>query len=138
VVVDWPRSFCKLSLVNTLRVRRFVTLVGAALVVAAVGCRRDRCVPVCEQRAKELHCASPESCKVTCDKLHNAPSCAAELKAFEACFVKLPLKDWTCDEEHQPVPHAWACPEERNHVVDCMQKAAPPPPAGPPPAAPAH
>jgi hypothetical protein len=95
--------------------------------VAAAGCHRDRCTPICEQRAKELGCHPEESCKVMCEKLHSAKSCAKELKLFEDCFVAEAPEHWVCDSDGLPVAKLEFCAKERNAVAACLEKSPPPP-----------
>ena len=107
----------------------FVLTLAAA---AGAGCRRDRCVPICEQRAKELDCHPTDPCKLTCERLHTATTCQKELKVFEDCFLQKPLADWECDSDGTPVVHPLVCLKEKESVAVCMQIAPPPPPATPP------
>ena len=101
---------------------------GLALSFGA--CHRDRCVPICEQRQKELGCQPRKSCKVTCDELHDPASpCAAEFKGWEACIMKLPADQWECDHGGQPAPKENTCPAERAKVELCRART----PGTPPP-----
>jgi hypothetical protein len=97
--------------------------------LSAAGCHRDRCVPTCEQRAKELNCI-PRECKTKCAELHAPPFCAKEMKRFESCFLAEPTKNWICDEEGLPVVRQEVCAKERQAVIACLQSAPsrPPPP----------
>ena len=105
----------------------FVFVLSFALSLGA--CRRDRCVPVCEQRQKELGCQPMESCKATCDKLHAPSPCAAELRGWQDCIVTLPTQQWHCDEgDGQPVPLPGACPDARSKVEACLAKVPNPSP----------
>jgi len=97
-------------------------LVSALLTLSALGCHRERCVPTCEQRAKELNCLS-RACKAKCEELHAPPVCQTELKRFEACFLAQPSKDWVCDEEGLPVVRQSVCVTERHAVEVCLQRA---------------
>jgi hypothetical protein len=121
--VDSPATIGKLRVVHALgSLRSFaVVVVFVPLALGAVGCRRDRCVPVCEQRAKELDCHPTDSCKLTCDKLHTATTCAKELKTFEDCFLGRPVKEWICDSDGTPVVRPESCGAERDAVMRCMQ-----------------
>jgi hypothetical protein len=111
-------------------VRALHTVVAFFLLVAAAGaCHRDRCVPICEQRAKELGCHPTDPCKTTCEKLHTAPTCKKELKAFEDCFTARPLAEWECDlGDGTPVVHPSVCPSERHAVMTCLESHPPGPP----------
>jgi hypothetical protein len=130
--VDSPRRFGKLRVVRPLVNAFALTLVLFTL--GAAGCHRDRCVPICEQRAKELGCSPRESCKAKCDELHTAPRCAKELKAFEECFLAVEAKNWMCDEEGLPVVQLSFCGKERTAVGACLE--SPPAPEIPAPTIP--
>jgi hypothetical protein len=112
-------------------VRALRTLVVAVVAVSAVGaagCHRDRCTPICEQRAKELGCHPNDPCKTTCEKLHTAPACRKELLAFERCFLARPTADWECDVgDGTPVIHQNLCLDERRGVVTCLENTPRPP-----------
>jgi hypothetical protein len=106
---------------------RLATL--ATLATLAAGCRRDRCVSVCEQRVRELGCHPTDPCKTTCEKLHTAPTCRPELQVFERCFIVRPTKDWECDlGDGTPVVHADLCLPERQAVMACLTSHPLPPP----------
>src|SRR5438552_3269611 len=83
------------------RAMRALTVLGVVLatVFGAAGCRRDKCVPICEQRAKEIGCPLPERCKTECEDLRKRTVCRAELDTFAACFLAEPKEHWTCDSE---------------------------------------
>jgi hypothetical protein len=107
----------------------FVSVLVLALSLGA--CRRgDRCVPVCEQRAKELGCSSQGGgCKATCEQLHAPVPCAAAFRAWEACILNLPTNQWQCDEHSgEPIPKMDACPTERKNVEKCIESPPAPPP----------
>lgn len=107
-----------------MRALRVLAVVPVLLLcaVSATGCHRDRCTPICEQRAKELGCHPEEPCKKTCEKLHTAKACGKELKAFEDCFLARPVADWECDVgDGTPVVHPTICIPERQGVVACLQ-----------------
>jgi hypothetical protein len=101
--------------------RRAILILGLFALASSAGCRRDRCVPTCEQRAKEVKCLRGERCKEKCEELHKATVCAAELKAFEACFLEEPVDHWLCDEESFPVVKNEYCGKQREAVVNCLQ-----------------
>jgi hypothetical protein len=95
------------------------------LVPALGACHRDRCLSVCEQRQKELGCKPErpaESCKATCDQLHEASPCSAAMRGWEACIVSLPPNQWECSNRGQPVPRETACLDARAGVVSCISK----------------
>jgi len=102
--------------------------------LGTAGCHRNRCVPICEQRAKELGCHPREGCKVKCDQLHAAPRCVKELKTFEECFLAVEAKNWMCDEEGLPVVQLTFCGKERSAVGACLE--SPPAPEIPAPTIP--
>jgi hypothetical protein len=109
-------------------VRASINAFALAFVLFTLGtaaCHRDRCVPICEKRAKELGCHPEEGCKVKCDQLHTAPRCAKELKAFEECFLAVEAKNWMCDNDGLPVVQLSSCSKERTAVSGCLE--APPP-----------
>jgi hypothetical protein len=99
---------------------RIVLAFACALSLAA--CHRDRCLSVCQQRQKELRCQPRETCKATCDQLHEASPCAAEMRGWEDCIVSLPTHQWECNAVGQPVPQETACTEARGKVVTCISK----------------
>jgi hypothetical protein len=101
--------------------KNVVTLAFVLFTVGAAGCHRNRCVPICEQREKELNCHPQESCKATCEQLHTATTCAKELKVFEDCFLAETPKHWTCDESGLPVVQIQFCSKERNAVSTCLE-----------------
>jgi hypothetical protein len=107
---------------------RIVLCFAFALSLGA--CRRgDRCVRVCEQRAKELKCSSQGGgCKATCNELHAPVPCAAAFRGWEACILNLPTDQWMCDEfAGEPTPKPAACPKERKAVEECIQSPPAPP-----------
>lgn len=99
-----------------------VVLAFFFLVSALGACHRDRCLSVCQQRQKELRCQPSESCKTTCDQLHEATPCSAVMHAWEACIVSLPTPQWECNVRGQPVPKETACTDARAQVVACISK----------------
>jgi hypothetical protein len=109
-----------------LRLARGIALVSLMPLVMASGCHRDRCVSVCEQRAKELHCPPSESCKETCDRMHTVRSCAKEYSAYERCFLDLPASQWQCYVNQQPIPDPAACPAQRHDLETCLSGETPP------------
>lgn len=95
------------------------------LLPALGACHRDRCLSVCEQRQKELGCKAErpaESCKTTCDQLHEASPCSAAMLGWEACIVSLAPSQWECGNTGQPVPRETACQDARAGVVKCISK----------------
>jgi hypothetical protein len=108
----------------------FVVLLVVA--TGATGCHRpDRCLSTCEERQKQLGCHPAVDCKTSCGKLHAAPSCQAELKNFEECFLAKPLDKWMCDTTGLPVVKEEECATERHIVMGCLEMGGNPPP-GPP------
>jgi len=99
----------------------------------AAGCRRDRCVPICERRAQELHCRQPDRCQAECKDLREHTTCRAELRSFEACFLQLPSDRWYCDDDGKPTPNERTCVPERAAVEDCLRNGlgSPKPPTKP-------
>jgi hypothetical protein len=108
-------------------VRSLCSALGLLVLVSVAGCHRDRCVPICEKRAKEVPCARGEECKATCEKLHHSPVCLPQMKTFETCFLDQPTDHWTCDDEQLPVVKDDFCVKERAAVVRCLNSAPPPP-----------
>src|SRR5262245_58329506 len=92
--------------------------VVAPLALGAAGCRRNKCLPNCEQRAKEVNC-SAYLCKDECEDLHKRKECRKELDAFEACFLKQPKENWFCAGD-KPAPKLEVCVKERTAVSDCL------------------
>ena len=97
-----------------------------ALVAAAglTGCRKADCVSICEARDKILKCGST-NCKELCSKLQTSPVCGPQLKAFEACVLKQPVENWTCDDAREPMLKPGVCMPERGAVMTCLQHAPP-------------
>src|SRR5579863_10679359 len=92
------------------------------LLPALGACHRDRCRLVCERRQKELGCKPSQSCKTTCDQLHEASPCSAAMRGWEDCLVSLPTNQWECNEVGQAVPRDTACTGARASVVACISK----------------
>jgi hypothetical protein len=106
-----------------------IILTALVFLGGAAGCRKDkgkeaneRCLPTCEQRAKELHCLRPQMCKEECEDLAKRTVCRAELDTFAACFMGMPSESWECDEQSKPAPKQTVCVQERNAVSACMEK----------------
>src|SRR5579872_3317120 len=100
--------------------RVVVTLLLLVLTLGA--CHRDRCLSTCQQRQKELRCMPSKSCKTTCDQLHEASPCSAEMHGWEACIVSLPTDHWECNVAGEPVPQETACTDARAKVIACISK----------------
>jgi len=100
------------------------------LATGATGCRRpDRCPSICEERKQQLGCHPKKDCQTSCKELHAAPTCQAELKTFEACFLSKPVDKWMCDANGLPVVRGDECATERHVVMGCLEMGGNPPPA---------
>jgi hypothetical protein len=97
-------------------------VLALAMVLSLGACHRNRCLSVCEQRQKELKCSPSESCKATCDQLHEESPCSAAMRGWEDCIVALPTNQWECNLKGQPVPKDSACTDARSKVFTCITK----------------
>jgi hypothetical protein len=47
--------------------------------------------------------------------------CTSDVKAFYACLVKQPVKNWECDDDGVAAIREGFCEKEQEKTVTCMQ-----------------